>query len=315
MTEWKIVFMGTPEFAIPALEYLVASDYRVKAVYTRRDKATGRGQVTTASPIKNCARRLNLPVIQPISFNTPDTVKELSILQLDLIVVAAYGQILPPEVLAIPRFGCLNIHPSLLPRYRGVSPVPAAILAGDEFSGVSIMLLDAGTDTGPILSQAQIPVLSSDTTASLTDKLAMIGARMLLEVIPRWIAQQIKPQPQDHSQATYCQKLTKEDGVIDWRLPANNLWRRVRALYPWPGAYTTWRGKQLKIIDTNYIAEPGPGPIGSVIALRDRNDGFGVITGEGVLEVHQVQLEGKRAMPAVEFIRGQRGLIGSLLPN
>jgi len=305
--------MGTPDFAVPALEYLVTSDYQVVGVYTRQDKAAGRGQLLAASPVKKAAAKFNLPVIQPHTLKAPEAVAELTALRPDLIAVAAFGQILPLQVLNTPRFGCLNIHPSLLPLYRGVSPIPAAIMAGDEFTGVSIMLLDAGTDTGPILSQAQVPVLPADITGSLTHKLSLIGAQLLVDAIPRWTSGQLKPRPQDNAAATYCRKLTKEDGLIDWQLPAAVLERRIRALSPWPGAFTTWQGKQLKILSAKPAAASETGETGTMVALRNRE--VGVVTGDGVLVITSLQFEGKKAMTAAEFVRGQRGLMGAVLPG
>jgi methionyl-tRNA formyltransferase len=313
MKDLRVVFMGTPDFAVPALEYLVTSDYQVVGVYTRQDKAAGRGQLLAASPVKKAAAKFNLPVIQPHTLKAPEAVAELTALRPDLIAVAAFGQILPLQVLNTPRFGCLNIHPSLLPRYRGVSPIPAAIMAGDEFTGVSIMLLDAGTDTGPILSQAQVPVLPADTTGSLTHKLSIVGAQLLVDALPRWTSGQLKPRSQDNAAATYCRKLTKEDGLIDWQLPAAVLERRIRALSPWPGAFTTWQGKQLKIFSAKPAAASETGETGTVVALKNRE--VGVVTGDGVLVIISLQFEGKKAMTAAEFVRGQRGLMGAVLPG
>jgi methionyl-tRNA formyltransferase len=314
MSEIKIVFMGTPQFGVMPLEYLVTSDFKVVGVYTQQDQAAGRGQLMAFSPVKKAALDLNLPVVQPRSLKTADTVTELAALEPDLIVVAAFGQILSRRVLDIPRFGCLNIHPSLLPKYRGVSPVPAAILAGDEFTGVSVMLLDPGTDTGPLLAQVRVPILPWDTTGSLTDKLSRIGAQLLLDVIPRWTEKQIKPQPQDESQASYSRKLTKEDGTIDWHLSAVDLERRIRAFSPWPGTSTTWHGRQLKILTARPIAATSTMPVGEIVAVADKDIGFGIVTGDGILGILSIQFEGKRAMSAADFARGQRGFIGAVLP-
>jgi methionyl-tRNA formyltransferase len=313
MKELRVVFMGTPDFAVSVLEYLVTGDYQIVGVYTGQDKAAGRGQLLAVSPVKKAAAEFNLPVIQPRTLKSPEAVAELAALHPDLIAVAAFGQILSRQVLDMPRFGCLNIHPSLLPRYRGVSPIPAAIMAGDEFTGVSIMLLDAGTDTGPVLSQAQVPVLPADTTGSLTDKLSLIGAQLLVDAIPRWTSGRLRPRPQDNARATYCRKLTKEEGLIDWHLPAAVLERRIRALSPWPGAFTTWQGKQLKILSAKPAVADEAGETGAVVALKNKE--VGVVTGDGVLVINSLQSEGKKAMTAAEFVRGQRGLIGAVLPG
>jgi len=236
----RVIFMGTPEFAVPSLERLILNQYQVVAVYTQPDKPMGRGRSLASSPVKRAALDWKLPVVQPVNLRSPEVVAQLVGFHPDVIVVAAYGQILPQSVLDIPAHGCINIHPSLLPRFRGASPVAAAILAGDEFTGVSIMLMDAGLDTGPVLARAQIPVSGRDTTGSLTAKLSLISAQLLLEVLPRWSRGELTPQPQDEAKATYCSPISKEESEIDWHLPAMDIWRRLRAFQPWPGCYTTW---------------------------------------------------------------------------
>jgi len=311
----RIVFMGTPEFAVPALEQLVLDDYRVVAVYTQPDRVAGRGQHSVVSSVKQAAIRLSLPVVQPVSFKEAGAVAQLAGLRPDVIVLAAYGQLLPQSVLGIPVHGCINIHPSLLPRHRGASPVAAAILGGDEFTGVSIMLMDRGLDTGPVLARAQIPVLSQDTTGSLTTKLSRIGAQLVLDILPRWLKGELKPQPQDESRATYSGMLSKEDGEIDWHQPAVDIWRRVRAFQPWPGCYTLWQGRQLKILEAVPLPKEQALEVGRVILVNKGEAAFGVNTGEGVLGVLRVQLEGKRAMSSAEFLRGQRQFIGAILPG
>ena len=309
--------MGTPEFAIPSLEHLVLNQYQVVAVYTQPDKAAGRGRLPVFSPVKTAAVNLKLPVVQPVNFKEAEVVAQLTSLRPDIIVVAAFGQILPRVVLDIPAYGCINIHPSLLPKFRGSSPVAAAILAGREFTGVSIMLMDEGLDTGPVLARAQIPISGRDTTGSLTAKLSLIAAQLLLEVLAFWPRGELTPRPQDEAETTYSGLLSKKDGEIDWRLSAVDIWRRVRAFYPWPGCYTKWQGRQLKIIE----AVPLPGPsrmgrieVGQVVALKREGAVFGVNTGDGVLGILKVQMEGKRAMSAAEFLRGQRQFIGTILP-
>ncbi len=311
----RIVFMGTPEFSVTPLQHLVLNQYEVAAVCTQPDRMAGRGRSLASSPVKKVAEELGLPVIQPVNLKKEDVVVELADLRPDIIVVAAFGQILPQSVLDIPEFGCVNLHPSLLPEYRGASPVAAAILGGNEFTGVSMMLMDAGMDTGPVLAQAQIPVADWDTTGSLTSKLSLIAAQLLLDVLPSWVKGEITPRPQNDDEATYCGTITKEEGEIDWRLPAVALWRRVRAFQPWPGCYTRWQGKQLKIIEAVPLSVKKALGTGQVVAVGKEKVGFGVGTGEGVLGVLEVQLEGKRAMSAVEFLRGQQKLIGAVLPS
>jgi len=315
----RVIFMGTPEFAVPCLEYLILNQYQVVAVYTRPDKPAGRGRSPVSSPVKRLAQSLKLEVVQPASLKSKEVVAQLMGFRPDVIVVAAYGQILPQPVLDIPRYGCINVHPSLLPKFRGASPVTAAILAGDEFTGVSIMLMDKGMDTGPVLARAQIPISSQDTTGSLTSRLSQIGARLLLDVLLRWLRGELTPQPQNDVEATYSSPIAKEEGEVDWRLPAIEIWRRVRAFQPWPGCYTKWQGKRLEIIEAVPLPKEGSFEIGQVVALTPATErakaAFGVFTGGGILGVLRVQLEGKRAMSAAEFLRGQREFIGAILPS
>ncbi|MFH1663010.1 MAG: methionyl-tRNA formyltransferase [Chloroflexota bacterium] len=309
----RIVFMGTPEFGVPALRHLVINGYQVVAVYTQPDRPAGRGRQPAQSPIKRAATGLNLPVAQPASLKKAEVAAELADFKPDAIVVAAYGQILPKAVLDTPVFGCVNIHPSLLPRHRGASPIASAILDGDEFTGVSIMLMDEGLDTGPVLTRAQIPVADADSTASLTLKLSLIAAHLLQDVLPGWKKGQFEPQPQDEAKATYSGIITKESSEIDWHQPADFIWRQVRAFYPWPGCNTNWRGKRLKIIEAKPVIEGSDATEGQVVAVA--HGGFGIKTGSGVLGILAVQLEGKRETAASEFLRGQRQLIGSVLPD
>ena len=307
--------MGTPEFAVPSLESLILNQYRVVAVYTPPDKPSGRGSSPVPAPVKRVAANWTLSVVQPISFREKEAVTQLASFQADVIVVAAFGQILPQSVLDIPAYGCINIHPSLLPKYRGASPVAAAILAGSEFTGVSIMLLDRGMDTGPILARAQIPISAQDTTGSLTAKLSRIAAQLLLEVLSYWAKEELTPRPQDEGEASHSSRFSKKDGEIDWHLPMVDIWRRVRAFQPWPGCYTRWQGSQLKIIEAVPLLGERGLEIGQVVALDKEEAALGVNTGDGVLGVLKVQLEGKRAMSAAEFLRGQRHFIGALLPS
>jgi methionyl-tRNA formyltransferase len=315
----RVVFMGSPEFAIPSLEGLVRDGYEVAAVYTRPDKPAGRGRNPAYAPVKAAALALGLPVVQPPKLRVPEVLAALAALRPDVVVVAAYGLLLPPEVLAVPRQGAINVHPSLLPRWRGASPVAAAILSGDEFTGVSIMLLDAGLDTGPVLSRAQVPVSPQDDAGSLTGKLARVGAALLNEVLAGWSRDEITPRTQDEAGATLCRPITKEDGEIDWHAPARDIWRRVRAFQPWPGGYTRWRGKKLDILEAWPLAAAGAFQTGEIVPLAVQPPpaglDFGIATGEGVLGIARVRLEGKRDMTAAEFRRGQRDFIGARLPD
>jgi len=311
----RIVFMGTPEFAVPSLEHLILNHYRIEAVYTQPDRPAGRGRAPVLPPVKEAALRWQLPVVQPVSMKSTEALSRLADLDPDTVVVAAFGQILPQSVLDIPRYGCINVHPSLLPKFRGASPVASAILSGDEFTGVSVMLLDAGMDTGPVLTRAAVPVSPQDNTGSLTGKLSLIAAHLLQEALTGWWRREIVPRPQDEAAATYSARITKEDGEVDWKMSAVAIWRRVRAYNPWPGCYTRWRGKQLKIIEAVPIPGEGVSEVGRVLAQPGSGAVAGVGTGDGILGLLKVQLEGKRVVSAAEFLRGQRDFIGSVLPG
>jgi len=312
--EMRIVFMGTPEFSVPPLEYLIKSEYHVVGVYTQPDRSTGRGRTLEQSSVKRVALEHGLEVFQPIKLRNPDEVARLAALKPDLILVAAFGQILPQSVLDIPPFGCLNIHPSLLPMYRGATPIPAAIIGGDKETGVTIMLMDAGMDTGPIITQIIVGIEADDTTESLTKKLAQAGVRLLGEALPLWFDGSLKPQPQDGSKATYTAHITKEDGNINWEMSAVQISRRVRAFYPWPGCNTWWQGKLLKVLEVVPLHGQRTTSPGKVIVLGSGHPAIvGVETGDGVLGLLRVQLEGKRALTSAEFLQGQRTFVGSIL--
>jgi len=322
----RIVFMGSPDFALPVLRSLLQSEHEVVAVYTQPDRPAGRGRALQAPPAKTLALAHGVPVFQPARVSAPDCVEELAKLVLDLIVIAAYGQILKQPVLDIPRRGVLNVHPSLLPCHRGAAPVAAAILAGDEEAGVTIMRTELALDAGPILAQRRVPVSLHDTTGTLTERLAEEGADLLMEVLPAWLDGGLVPTPQDASRATYAPTLRKEDGRVDWGLPAEDIWRRVRAFAPWPGAFTYLDGLPLRLLDTWPLAvgdegQPAGLPArqaGTVVpcppgaAISDQ-PGFAVVTGRGLLAIMRLQLAGRRALPATDFLRGQRGLMGKRL--
>jgi methionyl-tRNA formyltransferase len=227
-------------------------------------------------------------------------------------VVAAFGFILPQEVLSLPKFGCLNVHPSLLPRHRGPSPIANAILCGDELTGVTLMLMDVGWDTGPVLAQKEVGISFTDTTGSLSIRLANVGAELLLETLPKWLGSELKPHPQDEAQATYSKLITSEDAEIDWHLPAVELWQRVRAYNPWPGCYTWYQGKRLIIHKAIPFSDERRGEVGEVITLAEQ-PGIGVVTGQSTLGLCRVQTEGKRAMSVHDFVRGKRDFIGCVL--
>lgn len=321
----RIIYMGTPQFSVPALEALIAGaapgkilpeGYEIVTVITRPDKPAGRGQEIIYSPVKQAAMAHGIPVWQPGSFKRPENIEALAAYRADLSIVAAFGQILPQAVLDLPRYGTLNIHASLLPKYRGVSPISEAILQGDTETGVTIMLIDAGVDTGPILLKRSIPIAEDDTTGTLSTRLAYLGAQALLEVLPRWVKGEIVPEPQDEQKASHTRMLRKEDGEISWDRPAAISARAVRAYTPWPGAYTHWRGKLLKIITAHALTvEPGkPVPPGTV-SLREEagHQVLAIVTGAGFLVVERLQLEGRKAMSAEEFLRGYPQIVGEAL--
>jgi methionyl-tRNA formyltransferase len=310
--EMRTIFMGTPQFAATILEALLQSSCQVLAVYTQPDKPAGRGRPVVLPPVKKLALDQQIPVMQPETLKSSDVLDKLVSFQPELIVVAAYGAILPGQVLSLPKFACLNVHPSLLPRHRGPSPVAYTILGGDELAGVTIMLMDAGIDTGPILAQEITGISFMDTTGSLSAKLANVGARLLLETLPGWLNRELIPQAQDEAQATYSKLITSEDAEIDWHFSAVQLWRRIRAYNPWPISYTWYNGKRLRIHRSIPFANVADGEIGEVIALPE-SPGVGVMTGEGILGLCQVQLEGKREMSADDFVRGRRDFIGCVL--
>jgi methionyl-tRNA formyltransferase len=262
--------------------------------------------------VKKLALEWQIPVVQPETLKSIEVVDKLVSFQPDLIVVAAYGAMLPREVLSLPKFGCLNVHPSLLPRHRGPSPVAYTILCGDELAGITIMLMDAGMDTGPILAEEKAGISFMDTTGSLSTKLADVGAQLLLETLPGWLNKELKPQVQDEAQATYSKLITSEDAEINWHFSAVELWRRTRAYNPWPISYTWYNGKRLRIHRTIPFGKVAEGEIGKVIALPE-SPGVGVVTGEGILGLCQVQLEGRREMSVDDFVRGKRDFIGCVL--
>ena len=275
----RIIYMGTPQFAVPALEALIdgsapgkvlPAGYEIVTVITRPDKPVGRGQTIVYAPVKQAALAHGLPIWQPGLFKRPENSEALAAYAADLYIVAAFGQILPQSVLDQPHYGTLNIHASLLPKYRGVSPISEAILQGDEETGVTIMLLDAGVDTRPLLLKRSIPISDDDTTGSLTAKLADLGAQALLEVLPRWVAREITPEAQDEQRSSHTHMLRKEDGKIQWERPAAVIARMVRAYTPWPGAYTHWRGKLLKIVAAQAITlEPATDLVPGTVTVRE----------------------------------------------
>lgn len=308
----RTIYMGTPEFAVPALRRLSEQPWiEIVAVLTQPDRPAGRGNKLVASPVKQAALEQKFVVLQPTSLRKDvQTVATLRTLAPDLIVVAAYGLILPKSVLAIPRFGCVNVHGSILPAYRGASPISAVILDGQAESGISIMLMDEGMDTGPVLRIGKTPITSDETTASLSSKLADLGANLLLETLPDWIAGRLQPTPQRElpGQVSTCGRIEKEAGAIDWHLPAAQIERMTRAYTPWPSAFSFWKGEIFKIWQAEVVA--GSATPGEVVALGKE---VGVGTGQGVLKLKLVQPAGKKAMDLRSFLNGAAGFVGSVL--
>ena len=302
--------MGTPDFSVPCLLSLI-KNYNVKAVVTQPDKKVGRQQELSQSPIKKIALTHKIAVLQPDKVKgNAEFMEQIKSLQPDLIVVVAYGFILPQELLEIPKLGAINVHASLLPKYRGASPIQTAILNNEQETGVTIMLINEKMDEGDILAQVKIKIDTTETFTTLHDKFALLGANLLLEILPQYLGGQIKPQPQDDSQATYCQLITKEMGKINWRKSAQEIDRQIRAFTPWPGAFTFWNGKQLKISAVMVSTVEPSAEIGKVFKF---NDGIGIKCGKGVLEIIELQLESKKTMNFKEFLNGNPQIIGSLL--
>ena len=307
----RVVFMGTPHFAVPALDTLTRNPaLEVVAAYTPPDRRRGRGQSLAASPVKRRAEDLDIPVEQPATFRNSDAVDRLASHVPDLVVVVAYGRLLPTAVLDLPRFGCLNLHPSLLPRHRGPSPVAGAILAGDDTTGVTVMLLDRGMDTGPIIAQRARPITPEDNAETLTGDLFEDGARLLTQVILDWVSGAVEAVAQDEAQATYTAKMERGDGLADWTKEAETLWRQQRAYTPWPGLYTSWEGKEIKLLDVAPLPD-GCAATGTVVSAGDEPVAIG--SGGGLLAVRRLQLEGRRPADAADFVRGYPQFIGAKL--
>lgn len=310
----RVIFMGTPLFSVSVLERLLDDGYDVVAVYTQPDRPSGRGRQAAPSPVKETALKAGLHIEEPTTFKGEAVVDHMQSFEPDITVVASYGHILPQRVIDVPRLDTLNIHPSLLPKYRGPSPIAGALLAGESETGVTVMTVLPKVDSGHILAQSKLTITDEDTTASLTPKLFAMGADLLIDTIPKLISGEITPQPQDESKATYTRMFTKEDGLIDWSLPAVQIDRMIRALQPWPTCHTLWNGKTLKILqaavlpETNSAHHPG-----YVTRIDDDESRAGVVTGDGILEIKRLQLEGKRELSCKEFLMGQKTFIGSAM--
>lgn len=310
MEPLQIVFMGTPDFSVPSLKAIHAAGFTIRAVYTQPDKQRGRGKKVSASPVKECAEKLGIPVFQPQTLKDPDTIAGLADLKPDVIVVIAYGKILPKAILDIPRYGCLNVHGSLLPAYRGAAPIQYAIKDGVRTSGVTIMMLDEGMDTGKMLKKAEIVLDAKETTGTLFDKLAIVGAETLIPVLKDLPAYKAAAQSQDESKATYTAKITKEMTHIDFSQPAVVIERLIRTLDPHPGAYILHEGHRLKLWAADVVpgTEAEPGTIIEVTKTY-----ITVQTGCDALRIREVQPESRKRMATAQFLQGCHLTVGSML--
>lgn len=305
----RIVFMGTPEFAVPSLKALIESGEDVVAVVTQPDKPRGRGKKLTPPPVREAALKHNIPVFQPEKIKDETFITAIRNFSPDVIAVVAYGKILPKAILDIPTKGCINVHTSILPKYRGAAPINWAIINGEKETGITTMLLDEGMDTGDMLLTEKVEIRDDDTASSLHDRLKYIGADLLIKTIKGIKSETIRPIPQDDSQATYAPMLKKEDGRIDWTMKAEEIKNLIRGFNPWPGAYTRWDGKQIKIFKAEVEAGGKEEP-GTVINIS--TEGIFVATGKGILLIKELQPENKNRMTASEFIKGYRIVKGQI---
>jgi methionyl-tRNA formyltransferase len=308
-----LIFCGTPQFAVPTLEKLIAEKHDIELVMTNPDEPSGRGYDVKPSPVKLAALKAGLEVFQPLKLKEDLTVGFLSKFRPDFIVVVAYGHIIPKWMIDLPKHGCINLHASLLPKYRGAAPIQWAIIRGESVTGVTTMKIDEGLDTGDVLLKREVPIQDEDTTETLSERLSGVGADLMVETLPKLIRAAIQPQPQNHAQATFAPILKKQDGRIDWMLMAEEIRWRVRGLRPWPGAYTTFRSKNLHIWSAAPVpghAGPGHEP-GTLLAVRGN---LRVVCGLGtLLEVHELQLEGRKRLLARDFLNGVRPSSGEKL--
>lgn len=308
----KVVYMGTPDFAVMPLKAILDAGHEVAAVVTQPDRQKGRGREVQFSPVKEFALERGLPVLQPVKIKEAQEVEKLRQLQADIFVVAAFGQILSEEILQMPRFGCINIHASLLPKYRGAAPIQWAVLNGDEKSGVTIQQMAKGLDTGDILFQSELLLDKKETGGSLFDRLMVESALLIVTALEKLEQGDVHPVPQDEQLASYAGKLTKDMGRLDFTKTAEELDRWIRGLNPWPSAYTTYKGKTLKIWDAEVIPADGSGAACGAVT-RISKEGFCIGTADGLLQVKSLQLEGKKRMSCAEFCRGYTLTEGEIL--
>jgi len=307
----RIIFAGTPEFAAETLQALLMTEHQICAVYTQPDRPSGRGRKLTASPVKQLAIQHNIQLEQPLNFKSDDTKRVLANYQADLMIVVAYGLLLPQIVLDTPRLGCINIHASLLPRWRGAAPIQRAILAGDLETGVCIMQMEAGLDTGPVLARASCPIHLDDTAQILHDRLALLGDEILLTTLVNIEKLQQNAQVQDDNLSCYAEKLHKKQATIDWQQSAIEIVRQIHAFNPWPVAQTLWQDQMLRIWLASVIDQTSTTKPGVVIAANQ--EGIDITTGQGILRITQVQIPGKRAMSVADFLNANTINIGEQL--
>ena len=307
----KVVFMGTPDFAVGALEAIIQAGHEVTAVVTQPDKPKGRSGQMQFPPVKECAVKYNIPVFQPVKVKEPEAVAELRNYEADIYVVAAFGQILTKEILDMPRFGCVNIHASLLPKYRGAAPIQQAIIDGEMETGVTIQQMNEGIDTGDILSTVIVPIDKKETAESLFVKLEQAGAQLIVDTLVKIEKGEITPVPQDESKASYVRMMKKSLGKIDWSKDAVVIERLVRGLNSWPSAYTFFEGKSLKLWSCDVIEEACTEAPGTIV--RVNKDSIDVATGNGVLRIFELQLEGKKRMDTKSFLLGNAWKAGMCL--
>lgn len=298
----KVVYMGTPDFAVGALEAIITAGHQVTAVMTQPDKPKGRGKEVQMSPVKACALKHDIPVFQPVKIKEAEAVETLRTYQADIFVVAAFGQILSEEILTMPKYGCVNIHASLLPKYRGAGPIQWAIINGEKVTGVTIMQMDKGLDTGDMLCKTEVAIAPDETADTLHDKLAVAGARLIVEALAKIEAGDVTPVKQNDEESCYAKMLHKSMGKIDWQMEAEKLDCLIRGLISWPGAFTVFRGKTLKIWKEEVVSEQETAPPGTVV--RVDKDAFYVQTGKGILKILEVQPEGKKRMAVKDFLPG-----------
>lgn len=310
MKQNKIIFFGTPEFSEIILNSLIKAGCDIAGVFTRADKKTGRKQEWQKTPVKILAEKNNIPVFAPEKLDE-NIVMQIRNLLPDIIITAAYGKIIPQSILDIPKFGAINVHPSLLPKFRGPSPIQNALLAGKKETGTTIMLMDAGVDTGDILSQKKIAIKLDEKLPELSQKLADLSAELLLKTIPLWIEGKIEPRKQNNNEATFCRMIKKEDGEIDWRETAQSIYNEYRAFYPWPGIFTIWNGKRIKLNKIKLAENRQENqPTGKVFELDNK---IAVQAKEGLIILEELQMEGRPNVKIADFVNGYKNFIGSIL--